>query len=115
MMGRENFSRDNSDSSHFVSSVFHFIPKLPFFEIHLISLLLTIETFCQEELKPDTYTRVLEKRHFLGLRAACFVLCFNKMDQKTSFFSHVNFKLSLGHPDCYLDRDKGLFFYIWEV
>lgn len=87
MMGRENFSRDNSDTSHFMSSFFHLIPKLPFFEIHLISLLLTIETFCQEELKPDTYTRVLEKWHFLELTGACFVLCFNKMDQNLILFS----------------------------
>lgn len=58
--------------------------------------------FCQEELKPDTYTWILGKM--------CFVLYFNKKDQKASFFSSFNLKLSLEGLQPNLDRDKELFF-----
>lgn len=83
--------------------VFHLIPKLPFpKKVILVSPLLTTEMFSQEEMKLNTYTWILGKM--------CFVLCCNKMNQQTSFFSSVNFKLSLKGLHPYLDWNKELFF-----
>lgn len=84
------------------SGFFHLIPELNLKKkIILISPLLTTEMICQKELL-NTCTWILGKM--------CFVLCFNKMDQKTSFFSSVNFQLSLKGLHPYLGRNKELFF-----